>query len=174
MNKQEVLIYGQIDNNLIFAPEADTLALARKWYAVKNAKTWQDYIDFTSQDDFEQLIFEVLETLGYSDLFPNYLMGEDLSAYITDLYLPQPDDPFTTSILPGFDEGEYFAIPAQEMLAWLPEELQDNLGQIDRHPVYEFVYRIEPENELMVLQTLEAAGYLCKKNQELMEQAHGL
>jgi hypothetical protein len=63
---------------------------------------------------------------------------------------------------------------AQEMIAWLPEDLQEHLGQIDRHPIHEFIYRIEPDKAEMVVQTLAAAGFEVKLNQELMEQAHGL
>jgi hypothetical protein len=88
--------------------------------------------------------------------------------------LPQPEDPFTTDLLPGFEEGEFMPVFAQEIIAWLPEELHEHLGQIDRHPVHEFVYRIDPNQEDMVVQTLEAAGFVCKRNQELMEQAQGV
>lgn len=168
------LIYGIVDDNLVFSPEQEATDLARRWYAIKNAKTWQDFIDFTSEATFNQLIYEILEALEFVDLHPNYLMGEDLSSYITDLHLPQPDDAFTTDVLPGFDEGNYMPIPAQEVISWLPEELQDNLGQFDHHPLFEFIYRIDPANELLVVQSLEAAGFICKKNQALIEQAHGL
>ncbi len=174
MQEQNILVYGNIDNNLVFSPESEAIALARRWYAIRNATTWQDFIDFTSEDTFNQLIYEILEALELVDLYPNYLMGEDLSNYITDLHLPQPEDAFTTDVLPGFEEGTYMPVPAQEIISWLPEELQDNLGQFDHHGVFEFVYRIDPEKEMMVVQSLEAAGFLCKKNQELMEQAHGL
>lgn len=168
------LIFGILDNNLVLAPEAEVLHQARLWHAIKHAETWQDFIDFTSQEVFDGLMLEILETLGHEALYPQYLMGEDLSSYITDLYLPQPEDPFTTDLLPGFEDGEFMPVFAQEIIAWLPEELHEHLGQIDRHPVHEFVYRIDPNQEEMVVQTLEAAGFLCKRNQELMEQAQGM
>ena len=173
MEQPTSLVYGIIDGNLVFSPEADAQDLARRWYAIQHAKTWQDFIDFTSEETFNQLIYEILEALELVDLYPNYLMGEDLSNYITDLHLPLPEDAFTTSVLPGFEEGMYMPIPSQEVISWLPEELQENLGQFDHHPVYEFIYRIDPANESMVVQSLEAAGFRVKRNQELMEQAHG-
>lgn len=171
---ETTLVYGNIDNNLVFAPESLATDLARKWHAIHHAKTWQDFIDFTSQESFEQLMFEILEALDYEDLYPQYLMGEDLSNYITDLYLPQPEDPFSTDLLPGHAEGNYMPVLAQEIIAWLPEELHDHLGQLELHPIHEFIYKIAPEQAQMVVQTLEAAGFSCKLNQELMEQAHGL
>ncbi len=174
MQEQVQLVFGIIDNNLVISPETEAQALARKWYAIRHAKTWQDFIDFTSEEVFHQLVYEILEVLELTDLYPNYLMGEDLSNYISDLHLPQPEDPFTTDVLPGFEEGTYMPIPSQEIISWLPEELQENLGQFDHHPVFEFVYRIDPAHESMVVQSLEAAGFRIKCNQELMEQAFGL
>lgn len=174
MEAQQTLLYGIIEDNLVLAPEAEAMAQARLWHAIKNAETWQDFIDFTSQETFDALMLEILEVLGHEALYTQYLMGEDLSSYITDLYLPLPDDAFSTDLLPGFEEGTYMPVFAQEMIAWLPEDLQEHLGQIDRHPIHEFIYRIEPDKAEIVVQTLAAAGFEVKLNQELMEQAHGL
>lgn len=75
MQVPTTLIYGVIDNNLVFSPEQDATDLARRWYAIRNAKSWQDFIDFTSEATFNQLIYEILEELEFVDLYPNYLMG---------------------------------------------------------------------------------------------------
>lgn len=174
MNAEQKLRYGVIEGNLVFGLEQEVIDNARKWHAIKNAETWGDFVDFTSEETFHALIQEILEILGYEALYPNYLMGEDLSTYITDLHLPQLEDPFTTDLLPGFDDGSYVPVLAQETISWMPPELQENLGQIDLHPIHEFIYRIDPEAEELVVQTLEAAGYRCKCDQALMEQAHGL
>jgi hypothetical protein len=171
---ETALVYGIIDNNLVIAPESMAIETAGKWQAIHHAKTWQDFIDFTSQESFDQLMYEILETLDFEDLYPQYLMGEDLSNYITDLHLPQPEDPFDIDVLPGHAEGTYMPVLAQEIIAWLPEELHDHLGHLELHPIHEFIYKIAPEQTQMVVQTLEAAGYTCKLNQRLMEQAHGL
>lgn len=167
------LVYGNINNNLVILPEADALLLARKWEAIHTANTWADFIRLTSQETFDDLVLEILETLGHEALFPQYLMGEDLSNYITDLHLPQPEDPFTTSILPGFDEGEYMPNPAQEIIAWLPEDLQEHLGEIVLDDESGFIYRIDPEQTPLVVASLQASAYLTRLDQNLVEQACG-
>ncbi len=167
------LVYGVINKNVVIIPEADALALARKWHAIFTATTWQEFIDLTSQETFDDLILEILETLGHEALFPNYLMGEDLSSYITDLYLPLPEDPFTTSILPGFEEGEFMPHPAQEIIAWLPDDLQEHLGEIVLDDNSGFIYRINPDNLPLVIASLQAAAYNTKADQVLVEQASG-
>lgn len=167
------LVYGNINNNLVILPEADALVLSKKWHAIHTAATWQDFIDLTSQEIFEDLILEILETLGHEALFPNYLMGEDLSSYITDLHLPQPEDPFTTSIMPGFEEGEFMPNPAQEIIAWLPDDLQEHLGEIVLDDESGFIYRIDPEQTPLVVASLQAAGYATRLDQALVELACG-
>lgn len=167
------LVYGTINNNMVIVPEADALALARKWEAIHTATTWEEFIALTSRETFDDLILEILETLGHVALFPQYLMGEDLSNYITDLHLPQPEDPFTTSILPGFDEGEFMPNPAQEIIAWLPDDLQEHLGEIVLDDESGFIYRIDPEQTPLVVASLQASGYATRADQLLVEQACG-
>lgn len=170
---EKTLVYGIIENNMVVIPESDALHWAKKWEAIRTAATWQEFIDLTSQETFDDLVLEILETLGHEALYPNYLMGEDLSNYITDLHLPLPEDSFTTSILPGYDEGEYMPQPAQEIIAWLPEDLQEHLGEIVIHEDYEFYYRIDPEQLPLVVASLQAAGFQTKSDQLLVEQASG-
>lgn len=167
------LVYGVVANNLIFIPEEQAKAWARRWYAIQNAKSWGEFIAMTSQEDFDELILEILETLGHEALFPQYQMGEDLSLYITDLVLPQADDPFTTDILPGFDEGEYMPHPAQEIIAWLPDELQENIGELQLDEAAGFIYYIQPENTELVLTSLQAAGFNTRHDEALVRLASG-
>jgi hypothetical protein len=167
------LVYGILGDNLVIIREEEAIRWARKWEAIQSSETWADFIRLSSQDDFDELILEILEILGHEALYPNYKMGEDLSSYITDLELPQPDDPFTTDVLPGWDEGEYMPLPEQEILAWLPEELHEHLGEMELHPTKEFIYRILPENEKIVVTTLEASGFQIRRDDSLIQKASG-
>lgn len=171
--EQNTLVYGIIDQNLVFAIEDFAIENARLWNAVKHAKTWQDFINLTSEETYQDLIFEILETLGYEHLYTQYLSGEDLTTYVPGLVLPEPDDEFTTDVLPGFDEGEYIPNLIHETLAWLPDELIDQIGEIDHHETEGFTYRIDPESELLAVQTLNAAGFATIPNQELIDAAFG-
>lgn len=168
------LIYGQLNDTLVFVPEEHAQALAQKWRAILRSKTWQDFIDFTSQEVFDDLMFEILEVLGYEKLYTNYLQGEDLSTYVPDLYLPQPSDAFTTDILPDFEQGDYMPILEQEIIAWLPDDLMDNIGELKYDENHDFYYDINPEMQNMVVQTFEAAGYACTQNQILVQEASGI
>jgi hypothetical protein len=170
---EKTLYYAQINQTLVFAPASAAVLQAQKWYAIHHSKTWEDFINFTSPEVFDELILEILEALGYERLYPQYLHGEDLSSYITDLHLPQATDVFSTDILPDFDEGGYMPVLSQEIMAWLPEEIMDNIGKIEYDEAHEFYYYINPETENAVIMTLEAAGYHCQKNEAIMLQATG-
>ncbi len=167
------LIWGNIDKSLVYIPEDEALRLASLWQAIRTSETWADFIRLAGEEEFDQLIMDILEALGHEALFVSYKMGEDLRAYITDLYLPQPEDPFTTDIIPGFEEGEYLPIPAQEMVSWIPEELFDEMGEVKLHEDYGFIYYINPENQPLVDASLTAGGYQIKHHQELVERASG-
>lgn len=173
VDRENTLVYGEVNNNLIIIPETQAKSWARRWNAIQNAKTWGDFIDLTSQEDFDELIFEILETLGHEALFPQYQMGEDLSLYITDLVLPQAEDPFTTDLLPGYDQGEYMPHPAQEIIAWLPEELQENIGELQLDETAGFIYFIQPEQKELVLSSLQAAGFITRHDEVLVRLASG-
>jgi hypothetical protein len=170
-NIDNVLVYGVFEGGLIYIQEEEAIKQAATRRALIESETWADFIDIASEDVFLDLIYEILETLGHQALYPQYLMGEDLRNYITDLYLPQPEDPFTTDIIPGFDDGTYLPHPAQEMIAWLPEDLVDEIGEIQIHDKLQFVYHIKPEMEELMLITLGSLGYTVKRNQELVDQA---
>ena len=168
------LIYGTIHNSMVFAPTQVAQNQADIRFAIQRAKTWQDFIDLTSQDTFDNIILEILEYLDYGQLYGQYLMGEDLSTYISDLHLPQPDDDFTTDVLPEFDEGNYFPRLAQEMLALIPTQLVDEMGEVRYDHNDDFFYYLNPENESLIIKSLEVYGYVCTKNQALIEQAEGI
>ncbi len=172
--KHDKLVYGIIGESLVFVPQHDAELLADKWFAIRNSKTWQDFIDFTSKEVFDELIYEILDYLELTDLFPNYMNGEDLSTYITDLVLPQPDDEFSTDILPGFDTGDYMPMLQQEMIAWLPEDLLHTIGEIREDEEHGFLYHIPKENEKPICALVEASGYEISSNPELVSKAAGL
>lgn len=171
---EKVLVYGIIADGLVFTYKTEAENLAKKWFAIRNAKTWADFIEMTSEETFDDLMLEILEVLGYQDLYPQYLMGEDLSNYITDLVLPQPEDEFSTDLLPGFEAGEHMPVLSQEMMSWIPETLQDEIGVIERHDELDFRFYINPENEELVVASFRIIGFEVEKNQELIEKASGL
>jgi hypothetical protein len=168
------LVYGEINNNLIFIPEEEALRSQKIWHAINNANTWQDFIDLTSEEEFDQIVFEILEFLDHGNLFAEYKMGQDLSTYVEGLHLPQPDDLFTTEVLPGFEEGEFMPRADQEIIGWLPEEMLENIGEIKTSEEGIFYYKIEPKHIELVIQTFDAAGFKCIPNQKLIEAAEGI
>lgn len=168
-----VLIWGIIDKSLVYIPEEEAERLAAIWEAINKSETWADFIRIAGEEEFDQLMLDILEALGHEALYLPYKMGEDLRSYVTDLYLPQPEDPFTTEVIPGFEEGEYLPIPAQEMVSWIPEELFDEMGEVRLHEDYGFIYYINPENQPLVDASLAAGGYHIRHDQSLVERASG-
>lgn len=165
------LVYGVADNNLIIATEQMANECANLWYAIEHAQTFADFIEMTSRETFEYLVLDILTVLGHEALFPQYLAGEDLSNYITDLHLPMPEDAFSVDLLPGYEEGEFVPNLQQEILAWLPEEMMSAFGEIEYDDRFGFRYLIKPEKEQLVVASLRALGFNINSNLLLIKKA---
>ena len=154
----------------MFAEKEIALEIARKREALNNSKVWSDYITKTSEEDFEALIHDILELLGYEQLFPNYMIGEDLTSYVEELVLPSKEDKVDLDIVPI----DHYPILAQEMMTLIPSELQDEMGRLDRDDDREFYLFIDPEHLEKVLYSMQLLGYELEENQTLIEKAEGL
>lgn len=167
-------IYGILGNNLILIPEEEALFLTNFRKAVATAHTWEDFITATSEEVFNNVIYDILEYLDFAALYPQYLAGEDLTNYVSDLELPRPNDLFSSELLPGYAENEYLPVPLQEMIAWIPQEWMDLIGEIQEDAALGFKYYINPEHELLVQQTFESKGFSLTRNDDLVKLASGI
>jgi hypothetical protein len=167
------LVYGILQDNVVIAPKTHAIQFAAITDAIPRSRTWSDFIRLTSQETYEEVMYRILETLEYEQLFPHFLMGESLSNYVPGLELPQPDDLFSVDLLPGFEDREFFPRFEEEILSWLPEEIFQEMGKVEELENDTFRYRIDPESIHLVIQSLESLGFSMEENASLILKAQG-
>lgn len=167
------LVYGIIQDNLVIASKHQAIQYASIHDAIPRSKTWEDFIRLTSMETYEELMHRILETLELEQLFPHFLMGESLSAYVPGLELPQPSDEFSVELLPGFEDGDFFPRFEEEILSWLPEEIFQEMGKVEELENDSFRYRIDPSSIHLVIQSLESLGFSMEENMPLILKAQG-
>jgi hypothetical protein len=170
----EQLIYGVYQNNILIAKREEAEKYAAIFDAIPNSKTWADFIRLTSQEIYEEVMYRILDVLEHESLFPHFLMGEDLTLYVEGLTLPTANDEFSTDLLPGWDEGEFFPRFEEEIISWLPEDAFLEMGKVEESSEEDrFTYRIIPESLPLVIQSLEACNYSLMEDLPLILKAGG-
>lgn len=167
------LVYGIIQDNVVIASKEQAIQYASILDALPRSQTWADFIRLTSQETYEEIMFRILENLEYDQLFPHFLMGENLSNYVPGLELPQPNDLFSVELLPGYEDGDFFPRFEEEILSWLPEEIFQEMGKVEELENDAFRYRIDPESIHLVIQSLESLGFSLEENAPLILKAGG-
>jgi hypothetical protein len=167
------LVYGIIQDNVVFANKHQAIQYASITDAIPRSKNWADFIRLTSQETYEEVMYRILEVLEYEQLFPHFLMGESLSNYVPGLALPLPDDEFSVELLPGFEDGEFFPRFEEEIISWLPEDIFLEMGKVEEMENDAFRYRILPDSLPLVIQSLEALGFSVEENTQLILKAQG-
>lgn len=106
---QTKLVYqAQPDGSVVFAPEHRALWVAAIWAAIDSAATWADLAARLPGHELEQVLW----------------MGFDQQGECR----PEPADPFSTDVLPGFCDGDYPPWLATEMAACLSTEFCETFG----------------------------------------------
>jgi hypothetical protein len=162
------LVYGEAGEGLVFMPkpEADELAALRK--ALQSSTTWGELRNSVSEERW-QGIREAIERV-VEDIPDEY--REEGGIYALDLDNPG-DAAFDYDTIPGHADGDWPEWPAQQMLEWMPSEIVLHLGEV-ADSMFNGEYLVLPlKNESAIVEALEAAGWACKRNDDLVQAASG-
>lgn len=153
----EDLLYGEsFEGGLVFITRAAAEYVAEKWKAANTATTWGE-LRALSPDAYDEL----LEHLPCDD------DGDDRSA------VPADEAAFDASEIEAIQEGHWPEWPAQDMFDWMPAEIQEAFGrQADTLSNGSFLM-FDPEDKDAIVARLEALGYRCVAEPELIAQACG-
>jgi len=155
-NKQNEkdLVYGTLPNDiLVFMPQQEALEKARVWQALNTAKTWGAFKD-AIPDRFYEEVLELLE-----------MVNEESE--------PDAEAPFDAEMIPGHADGDWPSWPLQEMLDWMPTDVQQRFGERVNTMMLGYMLRLQAADETEIVAAMEAHGYSCTRNDTLIRNANG-
>ena len=104
------LVYSRLnDDELVLIPEDQALELAEVQEAIRRAATWGELKSLLPRRRWLQIV------QGYDE---------------ADEPLPADAESFDADKLPGYADGDWPEWPAQEMLRWMPKEIQERFGDV--------------------------------------------
>jgi hypothetical protein len=151
------LVYGVIycgatsKDTLVFIPVERAKQLAAIHGAIKLARTWREFQQMISVEDWNELVAEIRQ----------------------DDWTPDPDEAFDCFALPGYEDGDYPEWPQQEMMWWLPPHAIASYATMHQTVMDGPYLWIDPARTAQVVESLKSAGHACFRDDALVRQACG-
>jgi len=155
-NEKAELIFGERAQQLIFIPVSLIQRLVRLQEALQSASTWGEFKELLSSRDYQEIVVMLTEWCELEEPFQ-----------------PDPEELFESDQIPGYADGDWPEWPAQEMLDWMPEELQQRYGTVKDSIFNGTFLEIKPEQKQAIVADLEALGYTCVEDDQTIAKAHG-
>ncbi|MFH1834397.1 MAG: hypothetical protein ABH877_05175 [bacterium] len=188
----EQLVYGDWGGGLVFMDRDHALDLAHLHQVLGEAKTWGDLWSRLPRERFEEIwgivegdeerktFWDYWEELKDEEFFgddPTRVSLEEGHRRYRELPVherhPMADDPFEARDIWGFGEGDYPEWPAQGMLHWIPDEIQERYGEVEASVHNGNFLVLASGSEQEIAEALRGYGYSCILDQALIERAHG-
>lgn len=157
--KNTEIIYGVWAEQLILIPKERALELASIHGALNASKTWGEFKSRVPAHVYKEVLRMIRSELD-----------EDEERVFL---IPKPDSPFDPDDIPGYADGDWPGWPAQEMLKWMPKDIQQKYGKVEISVLNGDFLEIGPGREAEVIAALEDCGYKCTKDTNLIERACG-
>jgi hypothetical protein len=107
------------------------------------------------------------------DLVPASAWSDVVERYSWREEPPVLEGPFESSQISGLGDGDWPAWPAQEMLGWMPQEIQARSGTRETSNFNGDYLAIAPAKAAEVAQALDALGFSCVRDDALIQAASG-
>jgi hypothetical protein len=147
------LIFGKFGDDLLFIPEPRARFLAQVWRALLKAKTWAD-------------LKRLAPPAAYREIRRHNSGARDPDEL-------RADAPFDYYEMTSLADGDYPGFPAQEMLRWMPRDIQLDFGTARSTVMNGELLELDVKNTKAIVQRLKQAGFRCRRNQRLVLRAHG-
>src|SRR5438045_2977908 len=106
------IVYGELGGELVFISQARAEELSAVRLALDESKTWGELLERLAACSQEAHQY-IVEYLGD---------GNEIAA----------DDLFDSDQIGAIGDGDWPPWPKQEMLSWVPDEIRERFGQIER------------------------------------------
>ncbi len=76
--------------------------------------------------------------------------------------------------MPGIDEHDWPTRPPQQMLDWVPKEIQEKYGSMESTRLNGEYLTLNPRNERKITAAFRRAGYRCIRDDKRIQRASGI
>lgn len=159
------LVYGDVQDGLVFIDEEEARDLARLHGALNRAKTWGEFRAQAPPHWYE----DAVERLGEQ-------MQDEIEDAEDDAYEePASEQVFAAEEIPGYVDGEWPGFPHVSMGSWLPDEVRDRFGTMTHSwgPDESYWIVLAPESEDQIVAAMRRHGYECVRDDGLVWKASG-
>lgn len=169
---------GAVGRNFVLIPRSEALRLVSIHKAISDSETWGEFKQQLRPEDWQY----VLSGLDYPTL-AEYRDKERFSSDDEALEsyrslplgerMPIDSDQFKADWLPGFTDGDWPEWPAQQALNWVPREVQRRFGKTNSSVLNGPFLELDPGRAPEIIAAMEQFGYICDRNDELVQSASG-
>jgi hypothetical protein len=152
------IVIGTVENDgleVVMIPQEEAESLARLHRALDRAATWGEFKRLAPREHYDDAVSRWMES------------NEEQEQ-------PAPDQPFDAHDIPGRSDGDWPAWPAQDMLAWVPEEVQTRFGRPQASMLNGSWLSLRGEAIEEIIAAMERLGYRCRRDEALIARAHGI
>lgn len=129
-------------------PRQRALDIAQAYEAVDSSTTWGELVN----------------------RLPGYMRDELMNFFEEEV--PNENDAFERDDVPGLADGDWPGFPAQEMLEWMPRDIQQRFGKVETTVFNGDYLEFDSLCEQEIVTALEQNGFKCIANQQLIGRAH--
>jgi hypothetical protein len=140
-----------VDASVVMIPEDEAMVLDQLYDAL-GARTWAE---------FRQLAPEAWYRSAVERTF-----GEESEA-------PDAATPFDPEQVWGYSDGDWPTWPQQRMLEWVPKQVQAEFGNAETSCINGSFLSIEARHMDSVVAAMEALGYGCRRDDDLVARVSG-
>jgi hypothetical protein len=179
---QEV-VYGEIEDYLVFLRKSDAVELSACRQALRSSKTWGEFRTRISADAYSELMEFMDDAVDFLEFCwealesdPDLTLDEVRSEYLKlpiGERLAEDEDAFSQEHVPWTYDGDWPRWPAQEMLRWVPKEIQERYGTVEDSVLNGEFLTFDPSDERRIVAAFKRSGYLCVRDNRLVERASG-
>ncbi|MDP9371073.1 MAG: hypothetical protein M3Q65_01170 [Chloroflexota bacterium] len=152
------VIYGRLwDDELVLLPLDTARYLATLREALTEAKTWGEFKARAPEGAYAEVVEMIADNADGDEEFTE----------------PAADTPFDPEDIPGYADGDWPLLPPQHMFDWLPEDLQQRYGHTGDTVLNGPYLAIDPAHTRELVAEMEARGYHCTEDSDLLQRATG-
>ncbi len=182
-SEREEVVYGEINESLVFIKKKDAQRIWACHRALGTAKTWGEFRSLVDPESYNRLI-EVMDASVDFEAFceeqpksepgltPEEAKAEFMKMSIGDR-LPEDSDAFSQDHVPWTYDGDWPDWPAKKMLNWVPESIQEQYGTIESSMLNGEFLTFACSDARKIAAAFRRAGYRCVRNDKLVERASG-
>jgi hypothetical protein len=181
---EKTILYGLVEGALVFIPITTAERQVGIYNALGWARTWGELQQALPEGVYSELLNMMIDGDRGFDRFYLSWLEEGHDGGIEQAFreytalqfhdrLPSPQDAFDSANIPGFCDGDWPAWPQQDMLKWVPTEIQTQYGQRAFSILNGDCLILSADQEAELVQAFRAAGYQCQRADRFVRRACG-